>query len=101
MEPVGIDVNLADGRYCVISDGTTVTFPKPLKAAITKLKRLQYRNRNKQLGNKKAGQQKSNNAQKYYNKLAKLHKQVADKRNDFLQKLTTDLIRKYSNRSID
>ena len=80
MEPVGIDVNLADGKYCVISDGTTVTFPKPLKAARegalkktvklatpidplikplpAKLKRLQYRNRNKQLGNKKAGQQK-------------------------------------------
>ena len=95
LTPVGIDVNLSDGKYCVISDGTTVTFPKPLKAAIIKLKKLQYSNRNKQLGDRKLGQRKSNNAQKYYNKLAKLHKKVADRRNDFLQKLTTELARKY------
>ena len=37
----------------------------------------------------------SNNAKKYYRKLAKLQKEIADKRNDFLQKLTTDLARKY------
>lgn len=101
LEPIGIDVNLTDGKYCVISDGTTVAFPKPLKAAITKLKKLQYQNRNKQLGNRKLGQQKSNNAQKYYNKLAKLHKKVADRRNDFLQKLTTELARKYRHIKIE
>ena len=95
LESVGIDVNLSDGKYCVISDGTTTTFPKPLKIAISKLKKFQYRNRNKQLGNRKLGTIKSNNAQKYYNKLAKLQKQVADKRNDFLQKLTTDLAKRY------
>ena len=33
----------------------------------------------------------ANNARKYYQKLAKLQKEIADKRNDFLQKLTTDL----------
>ncbi len=37
MMPVGIDVNLTDGKYCVISDGTEITFPKPLKSAIIKL----------------------------------------------------------------
>ena len=101
LTPVGIDVNLSDGKYCVISDGTTVTFPKPLKAAITKLKKFQYYNRNKQLGNRKLGQQKSNNTQKYYNKLAKFHKKVADRRNDFLQKLTTELARKYRHIKIE
>lgn len=95
LTPVGIDVNLSDGKYCVISDGTTVTFPKPLKAAIIKLKKLQYSNRNKQLGNKKQKITASNNARKYYQKLAKFHKKVADKRNDFLQKLTTKLAKKY------
>ena len=94
-EPVGIDVNLSEGKYCVISDGTMVTFPKPLKAAITKLGKLQYRNRNKQLGNRKQKILPSNNARKYYKKLARLHKKIADTRNDFLEKLTTSLARKY------
>ena len=101
LTPVGIDVNLSDGKYCVISDGTTVTFPKPLKAAIIKLKRLQYSNRNKQLGNKKQKITASNNARKYYQKLAKFHKKVADKRNDFLQKLTTELAKKYHHIKIE
>ena len=95
LEPVGVDVNLSDGKYCVLSDGTTVTYPKPLKAAKTKLRKLQYHNRNKQLGNRKNQIQASNNARKYYRKLASLQKQIADKRDDFLQKLTTDLARKY------
>ncbi len=56
---------------------------------------MQYQNRNKQLGSRKLGIPASNNARKYYRKLAKLQKKKADKRNDFLQKLTTDLARKY------
>lgn len=100
-EPVGVDVNLTDGKYCVLSDGTTVAYPKPLKAAITKLRELQYHNRNKQLGNRKQGMAASNNARKYYRKLAKLQKQIADRRNDFLQKLTTDLARKYRHLKIE
>ena len=94
-EPVGLDVNLTDGKYCVLSDGTEITYPKPLKAAITKLKKFQFHNRNKQLGNRRKSIPASNNARKYYKKLAKLQKKVADKRNDFLQNLTTDLARKY------
>jgi putative transposase len=94
-EPVGLDVNLTDGKYCVLSDGTNIADPKPLKAAKTKLRKLQYQNRNKQLGNRKKGIKASNNARKYYRKLAKLQKEIAERRNDFLQKLTTDLARKY------
>ena len=95
VETVGLDVNLTDGKYCVLSDGTQIAYPKPLRAAKTKLGKLQYYNRNKQLRNKRIGQSCSNNARKYYKKLAKLQKEVADKRNDFLQKLTTDLAHKY------
>ena len=94
-KPTGLDVNLTDGKYCVLSDGMSWAFPKPLRAAKTKLRKLQYHNRQKQLGNKKTGEKASKNAKKYYLKLAKLHKQIADLRNDFLQKLTTDLARKY------
>lgn len=95
LEPVGLDVNLTDGKYCVLSDGTEITYPKPLKKAITKLRKLQFHNRNKQLGSRKNKVLASNNARKYYKKLAKLHFAVAESRNDFLQKLTTDLARKY------
>ena len=95
VEPVGIDVNLTDGKYCVISDGTEITYPKPLRTAKIKLGKLQYHNRNKQLGDRKKGIAGSKGARKYYQKLAKLQKEIADKRNDFLQKLTTDLARKY------
>ena len=116
-KPIGLDVNLTDGKYCVLSDGTQITFPKPLKNAKTKLLRLQYRNRNKQTlerlanakrcrqppgcGNKRTGEKASNNAKKYYKKLALLHKQIAARRNDFLQKLTTDLARKYRHLKIE
>ena len=99
--PIGLDVNLTDGKYCVLSDGTEIAFPKPLKNAKTKLLRLQYRNRNKKLGNKKTGEKASNNARKYYKKLAILHKQIAARRNDFLQKLTTDLARKYAHLKVE
>lgn len=94
-EPVGIDVNLTDGKYCVLSDGTTVAYPKPLKAAKTKLRKLQYRNRHKQLGNRRQRIKASNNARKYYRSVAKLQQKIANQRLDFLQKLTTDLARKY------
>ena len=95
IEPIGIDVNLSDGKYCVLSDGTEIAYPKPLRSAITKLRKLQSHNRNKQLGSRKQGIVASNNAKKYYQKLARLHKQIVDTRNDFLRKLTTRLAKKY------
>lgn len=101
IEPVGLDVNLTDGKYCVLSDSTEIAYPKPLKAAKTKLRKLQYHNRNKQLGNRQTGQKASSNARKYYKKLAKLQKEVADKRHDFLQKLTTNLARKYQHIKVE
>ena len=100
-EPVGLDVNLTDGKYCVLSDGTNIAYPKPLRSAKTKLRKLQYRNRNKQLGSIKDRVPLSNNARKYGSKLAKLQKQIADQRNDFLQKLTTDLARKYRHLKVE
>lgn len=100
-EPCGLDVNLTDGKYCVLSDGTEIIYPKPLKVAITKLRRLQYHNRNKQLGDRRKGIPASNNARKYYQKLAKLQKKIADRRNDFLQKLTTELAKKYRHLKVE
>lgn len=101
LEPVGLDVNLTDGKYCVLSDGTEYAFPKPYLAAKTKLRKLSYHNRNKQLGNRRKGEAVSNNARKYYRTLARLHKEIADQRNDFLQKLTTELALKYQHIKVE
>lgn len=101
LEPVGLDVNLTDGKYCVLSDGTTYAFPKPLKAAKTKLRKLQYHNRNKQLGNRKKKVKASANARNYYLSLAKLHREIANRREDFLQKLTTELALKYQHIKVE
>ncbi|GET36704.1 transposase [Microseira wollei NIES-4236] len=91
---VGIDLGVK--TFATLSDGTKLEAPKPLKKAITKLKQLQYRNRNKEFGNRRTGIRASNNAKKYFQRLARLHKRVADQRLDFLNKTTTDICRQYA-----
>jgi putative transposase len=73
----------------------------PYTQAKTKLSRLQYQNRNKQLGNRKLKIATSKNAIKYYKKLAKKYNQVFNTRNDFLQKTTTTLVKKYAHLKIE
>ena len=91
---VGIDLGVK--CFATLSDGTTYDAPKPLKKAKTKLAKLQWRNRNKQLGNVRKGVRKSKNAGKYYIRLGNRHAQIANQRRDFLQKTTTEISRKYS-----
>ena len=98
-ERVGIDLGVK--TFATISDGTELEAPKPLKNAITKLRKLQYRNRNKQFGNRQAGIRASSNAKKYFKRLARLHKRVAAQRLDFLNKTTTDICRKYAHIRIE
>jgi putative transposase len=93
VEKVGIDLGVK--TFATFSDGTTVEAPATIKQTKTKLAKLQWRNRHKQLGNKKAGIPASNNAKKYYKQVAKLHTRISNIRRDFLQKLTTDISRKY------
>jgi putative transposase len=93
VERVGIDLGVK--TFATFSDGTTIEAPATIKQAKIKLAKLQWRNRNKQLGNKKAGIPASNNAKKYYKQVAKLHARIANIRRDFLQKLTTDISWKY------
>jgi putative transposase len=52
-------------------------------------------NRNKQLGSRKKGIRASNRAKKFYGRQAKLHAKVANQRNDYLQKVTTEISEKY------
>jgi putative transposase len=98
-EPVGIDLGV--NTFATISDETEIEAPKPYKTAKTKLGRFQYHNRNKQRGNKRIGEKASNSAKKYYKKLARFHKQIADKRQDFLNKTTTAICKKYAHIKIE
>ena len=78
-----------------LSDRTTIEVPATIKQTKIKLAKLQWRNRNKQLGNKRQGIPASNNAKKYYKQVAKIHARISNIRRDFLQKLTTDISQKY------
>ena len=91
---VGIDLGVK--CFATLSDGRTYEAPKLLKKAKTKLAKLQWRNRNKQLGNVRKGIRKSKNAAKYYLRLVNHHAQIANQRRDFLQKTTTEISRQYS-----
>lgn len=93
VEKVGIDLGVK--TFATFSDGTKECTPASLRLAKIKLAKLQWRNRNKQLGNSKEGRPASNNAKKYYKQVTKLHAKITNIRRDFLQKLTTDISRKY------
>ena len=95
-EQTQIGIDLGVKCFATLSDGTTYEAPKPLKKAKTKLAKLQWCNRNKQLGNVRKGIRKSKNAAKYYIRLGNQHAQIANQRRDFLQKTTTEISRQYS-----
>lgn len=76
--------------------------PQPYKKAKTKLRQLQWRNKNKVLGSKwiddpttkkrkKIYIVPSNNAKKYFQRLAKTHGRISNVRNDFLHKSSAEL----------
>jgi putative transposase len=94
IEKVGIDLGVK--TFATFSDGTSREAPVSIKQAKIKLAKLQWRNRNKRLGNKKLGVSTSNNSKKFYKQVAKLHARISNIRRDFLQKLTTEISRKYS-----
>lgn len=99
VEPTGIDLGVK--RFATLSDGATYTAPKPLKKAKTKLAKLQWRNRHKQLGNKRLNIRASNNAKKFSLKQSKFHADLANQRRDYLQKTTTEISRKYAHIKIE
>jgi putative transposase len=91
---VGIDLGVK--AFATLSDGTVIDSPTPMRKAKTKLGKLQWRNRNKQLGNRSLGVKKSSNAGKYYIKLARQHNRISNQRQDFLHKTTTEIAKTYS-----
>ncbi|MFB2837192.1 RNA-guided endonuclease InsQ/TnpB family protein [Floridanema evergladense] len=92
IERVGVDLGVK--TLATVSDGTCYAMPETNKKAKTKLKLLQWRNRNKVLGSKKLGVKASKNALDYYIKVARHHARISNIRRDTTQKMTTDLSRR-------
>lgn len=80
---VGIDVGIKE--FAILSNGTKIENPKYLEQLESKLRREQRKLSKMQNG--------SNNWNKQRVKVARLHEHIANKRRDFLQKLTTTLVR--------
>ncbi|AUB36038.1 putative transposase [Nostoc flagelliforme CCNUN1] len=89
---IGVDLGVKVLATC--SDGTFYDMPVTTKKAKIKLGKLQFRNRNKVLGNKKLKIRASNNARRYYTQLARQHSRIANIPQDTTQKMTTDISRK-------
>lgn len=82
---VGIDLGIKD--FAITSDGEVIGNPKYLNKSLDKLAKLQ-----RELSRKSRG---SSNYNKARIKVARLHEKITNQRKDFLQKLTTTLIRDY------
>ena len=80
---IGLDFGIKE--FCIISNGETIENPKYLKKSLNKLSKLQ-----RELSRKSKG---SSNRNKARLKVARLQERISNQRKDFLQKLSTKLIR--------
>lgn len=82
---VGIDLGISN--FATFSDGTIIQNPKFYEEYEDKISYLQ-----KKFDNKKTN---SKNKEKIRIKIAKIHHHIAEKRKDFIQKLTTKIVKEY------
>lgn len=80
---IGIDLGIKE--FAITSNGETISNPKYLQKSVNKLARLQ-----RELSRKSKG---SSNWNKARIKVARLQEYISNQRKDFLQKLSTDLIK--------
>lgn len=80
---IGIDLGIKE--FAITSDGEVIPNPKYLKKSLDKLVKLQ-----RELSRKTKG---SSNRNKARIKVARLQEYIANQRKDFLQKLSTEIIR--------
>ena len=80
---IGIDLGIKE--FCITSNGEKIENPKYLKKSLDKLAKLQ-----RELSRKTKG---SSNYNKARTKVARLHEHIANQRKDFLQKLSTEIIK--------
>lgn len=88
---IGIDLGICN--FAILSNGEKIKNPQFFEQSEKKLVKLQ-----RELSRKTIG---SSNWNKARMKVAKLQKHIANQRNDFLQKLTTNIIRTYDVISIE
>jgi len=79
---IGVDLGIKE--FAITSDGDFFSNPKHLKKSEKRIAKLQ-----KDLSRKQKG---SNNRKKVRIKVAKIHEKIANQRNDFLHKVSTQLI---------
>lgn len=82
---IGIDLGIAD--FAILSDGTKIKNPRYYERSEKKLAKLQ-----RELSRKTIG---GSNWNKARIKVANLQKHISNQRKDFLQKLTTQLVKDY------
>lgn len=80
---IGLDLGIKE--FCITSDGVMVENPKYLKKSLDKLAKLQ-----RELSRKSKD---SSNRNKARIRVARLQEHIANRRKDFLQKLSTEIIR--------
>ena len=80
---IGLDLGIKE--FCITSNGEIIKNPKYLKKSLNKLAKLQ-----RELSRKAKG---SSNRNKARLKVARLQERISNQRKDFLQKLSTELIR--------
>ncbi len=80
---IGIDLGIKE--FCITSDGEMISNPKYLRKSLDKLAKLQ-----RELSRKSKD---GSNRNKARIKVARLQEHIANQRKDFLQKLSTELIR--------
>lgn len=92
---IGIDLGITD--FAILSDGQKIDNPRFTAEMEQKLKREQRKLSRRGMRAKKAGKKLSEakNYQKQKRKVARLHEKVKNQRNDFLNKLSTDLIKNH------
>ncbi|MEK3686574.1 IS200/IS605 family element RNA-guided endonuclease TnpB [Paenibacillus sp. FSL R10-2736] len=98
---IGIDLGLA--HFAIFSDGTKVPNPRVLAQTAATLAKAQRKLSRRAQQAKKDGHllSESRNYQKQRILVAKLHEKVANQRNDFLNKLSTDLVNNHDVISVE
>ncbi|MBU5361086.1 IS200/IS605 family element transposase accessory protein TnpB [Enterococcus raffinosus] len=92
---IGIDLGIAD--FAILSDGQKIDNNKFTSNMEKKLKREQRKLSRRALLTKKAGKElfEARNYQKQKKKVARLHEKVMNQRTDFLNKLSTEIIKNH------